>query len=140
MKDEVFIDSGAFIAFLVRSDRLHGEVTSLFARPPRYWTTSILVVSEAYSWFLHRAGEEAARTFRLLLPELPKLRILQADDRHREAVWLKLDVLRGAKLTFVDASSLVWLESRETKTVWGTDHHLGLEGAQVVPGSPAPAT
>ncbi len=93
--------------------------------------------AETYSWFLHRAGEEAARTFRLLLAELPKLRILQADDRHWEAVWLKLDALRGAKVTFVDASSLVWLESREIRTVWGTDHHLGLEGAKVVPGSPA---
>jgi hypothetical protein len=52
------------------------------------------------------------------------------------AVWAKLDDLRGLKLTFVDASSLVWLQEREIKTVWGTDHHLAVEGARVLPGSP----
>jgi len=134
---EVFVDSGAFIAFLVRGDRLHSEAAGLFARPPRHWSTSILVVSETYGWFLHRLGEEAARTFRELLEELPRLRVLNTDDRHRQAVWSKLDSLRGTKLTYVDASSLVWLEQRRISRVWGTDHHLSIEGARVFPGSPA---
>jgi hypothetical protein len=85
---------------------------------------------------LYRLGEEVARTFRNFLQELPKLRVLGANDEHRRAVWKKLDRLRGAKLTFVDASGLVWLEKRGIDTVWGTDHHLGLEGATVIPGPP----
>lgn len=134
--ERVFIDSGAFIAFIDRSDSLHGEARALFARPPRRWATSLLVVAEAYGWFLHRMGEEVARTFRALLGELPKLGLLGADTEHDAAVSRKLDDLRGCKLTYVDASSLVWLERKRIGTVWGTDHHLGLEGAQVVPGSP----
>ena len=136
MTPGVYIDSGAFIAFLDRSDRLHAEVERLFARKPRHWSTSILVVSETYSWFLHRLGEEAARAFRGMLQELPDLEILPADERHQTSVWRKLDALRGLKLTFVDASSLVWLEARAIAVVWGTDHHLGVEGARIVPGSP----
>jgi len=46
----------------------------------------------------------------------------------------KLDALRGRKLTIVDASSLVILEARCIPTAWGTDHHLGFEGAVVRPG------
>jgi predicted nucleic acid-binding protein len=134
--DQVFIDSGAFIAFLVRSDRRHQDAVTLFARPPRRWCTSVLVVSETYSWFLYRSGEESARKFRQFLKDLPTLRVLGASDEHREAVWEKLDKLRGAKLTFVDASGLVWLEKRNITTVWGTDHHLALEGAKVIPGPP----
>jgi predicted nucleic acid-binding protein len=134
--DEVFIDSGAFIAFLVRSDHQHQEAVALFARPPHRWCTSVLVVSETYSWFLHRTGEESARVFRQFLEELPKLRVLGASDQHGEAVWEKLDKLRGAKLTFVDASGLVFLEKRNISTVWGTDHHFALEGATVIPGPP----
>lgn len=110
----------------------------LFAQPPRRWCTSVLVVSETYSWFLYKLGEEVGRTFRNFLDELPKLRVLDANDEHRDAVWKKLDRLRGAKLTFVDASGLVWLEKRGIGTVWGTDHHLGLEGATVIPGPPIP--
>jgi predicted nucleic acid-binding protein len=133
---QVFIDSGAFIAFLDRSDRLHEEVVALFARPPRRWCTSVLVLAETYGWFLHRLGEDAARTFRLMTAELPGLVILGVDNRHRSAVDRKLEILRGTKLTYVDASSLVWLASKRITTVWGTDHHLSIEGTKVIPGPP----
>ena len=39
MSREVFLDSGAFIAFLDRSDQLHDHVAALFARPPKRWRT-----------------------------------------------------------------------------------------------------
>lgn len=136
MSGEVFVDSGAFIAFLDGSDRSHADVSALLDRPPRAWCTSLLVVAETYGWFLHRLGEEPARTFRGLIRELPELRLLDADVAHHAAVSRKLDVLRGRKPTYVDASSLVWLERRRIATVFGTDHHLSLEGARVVPGRP----
>ena len=69
--------------------------------------------------------------------ELPALRVLGADARHLAAVHAKLEALRGTKLSWVDASSLVWLEQRGIRTVWGTDHHLSLDGAKVAPGPPA---
>ena len=135
MRGGVFVDSGAFIAFFDRSDGAHAEARPLFARPPRRIRTSVLVLSETYSWFLHRMGEEAARAFRRFLGDLPNLEMLPADASHHKAVARKLDDLRGCKLTYVDASSLVWLGKRRIDTVWGTDHHLGLEGAKVVPGA-----
>jgi hypothetical protein len=92
------------------------------------------VVAETYGWFLHRLGEDAARAFRLLVEELPSLRVLGADTKHLAAVHEKLERLRGTKLTWVDASSLVHLEQQRVTTVWGTDHHLGIEGANVIPG------
>lgn len=133
MKGEVFIDSGALIAFMFRRDRHHAAAIELFADPPARWCTSVLVVAETYSWFLHRGGEEAARVFRGFLEGLSGLEILDTDEAHRRAVWEKLDRLRGGHLTYVDASSLVWLEKREISTVWTTDHHLALEGAKVLP-------
>ncbi len=60
--DAVFLDSGIFIAFLDRSDRFHSAAVELFSNPPRRSHTSLAVVSETYGWFLHRLGEEAART------------------------------------------------------------------------------
>lgn len=133
-----FIDSGAFIALLDRSDRLHPMVEPLFANPPRQLVTSLLVVAETHGWFLHRLGEEAARAFHAFLDELPGLRLLGVNSAHHAAIRKKLDRLRGAKLTYVDASSLVWLEQLRIPSVWGTDHNLALEGARVVPGSPPP--
>jgi predicted nucleic acid-binding protein len=129
----VFVDSGIFIAFLDRSDHYHQAALRLFADPPRRWYTSLAVVSETYGWFLHRLGEDAARTFRLALTDLPRLELLALDAAHHEAVGRMLDRFRGRKLTYVDASSLVFLAERRVREVWGTDHDLALEGARVLP-------
>ena len=129
----VFLDSGIFIAFLDRSDHYHPEAARLFAAPPRRWYTSLGVVGETYGWFLHRLGEDAARAFRLALADLPRLNLAPIDPRLHEATVRKLERLRGHKLTYVDASSLVLLERLDIREVWGTDSDLSLDGARVIP-------
>jgi predicted nucleic acid-binding protein len=131
----VFLDSGIFIALMSRKDRWHEQAVALFGGPTPRWSTSILVVSETYTWFLHRMGEEQARTFRQLIGNLKGLRILDATQEHHAAVARMLDKFRGAKLSFVDASSLVHLEQRKIRRVWSTDHHLGVGGAEILPRS-----
>lgn len=44
-----------------------------------------------------------------------------------------LDRFCGRKLTYVDASSLVFPAERRISEVWGTDHALALGGARVLP-------
>jgi predicted nucleic acid-binding protein len=135
MSTAAFLDSGIFIALMSRKDRWHAQAVALFSGPTPRWATSVLVVSETYSWFLHRMGEEQARTFRQLLGNLKDLKILDATVVHHLDVTKVLERFRGTKLTYVDASSLVHLEQKKISTVWSTDHHLGLSGAQVLPRS-----
>jgi len=130
-----FLDSGIFIALMSRKDRWHDQAAVLFSGPTPRWSTSVLVISETYSWFLHRMGEEQARTFRQLIGNLSDLRILEATIAHHADVTKVLERFRGTKLTYVDASSLVHLEQKKISVVWSTDHHLGLSGAQVLPRS-----
>jgi predicted nucleic acid-binding protein len=131
--EAAFLDTGIFIAFLDRSDAYHAAAVRLFVEPPRRWMTSLAVVSETYGWFLHRLGEDAARRFRIALADLPGLELLPLDRRHHGAVAAKLERLRGQKLTYVDASSLVFLSSLRIRVVWGTDRDLAIEGARLVP-------
>jgi predicted nucleic acid-binding protein len=128
-----FLDSGIFIAFLDRSDRFHAAAVELFSSPPRRCHTSLAVVSETYGWFLHRLGEEAARAFRLALADFTWLTLHAVDAAHHAAVVKKLERLRGHKLTYVDASALVFLSRLRIREVWGTDRDLSIEGARVVP-------
>ena len=128
-----FLDSGIFIAFLDRSDRFHTAAVELFSNPPRRCHTSLAVVSETYGWFLHRLGEEAARTLRLALADFSWLKLEALDAGHHAAVVAKLERLRGHKLTYVDASSLVFLARLRIREVWGTDRDLSIEGARVLP-------
>ncbi len=129
----VFLDSGIFIAFLDRSDHYHAAALRLMSDPPRRWYSSLPVVSETYGWFLHRFDEEAARAFRLLLGDLPRLELLAVDVAHHRAVCQTLDRHRGHKLTYVDASSLALLQVKGIREVWGTDRDLALDGARVLP-------
>jgi predicted nucleic acid-binding protein len=131
--DSAFLDSGIFIAFLDRSDRFHRAAIELFSNPPRRCHTSFAIVSETYGWFLHRLGEDAARTFRLALADFSWLTLQTLDAGHHAAVVQKLERLRGHKLTYVDASSLVLLSRLRIRVVWGTDQDLSIEGARVVP-------
>ena len=97
--------------------------------------TSLLVVSETYSWFLHRHGEETARNLRAFIAALSELLILPVTlDDHTRTLRM-LDRFRGTKLTYVDAASLGHIEGRKIKTVWSTDHHLSLTGAEILPRS-----
>ena len=131
---EVFLDTGIFVAWLVAADRRHDEAAALFDGVSAPLVTSLAVISEAYSFFLHRFGEDAGRSFRAALSALPRLELCPIDHAHHRAVERKLDKLRGMKLTYVDASSLVCIAGRRIATVWGTDSDLALEGAEVLPG------
>ena len=131
----VFLDTGIFIALLSRRDQRHKQAVSLFSGPRPLWFTSILVWSEAYAWFLHRHGEETARSFRNLVASLEGLQILATNATDHEAALRMLDRMRGSRLTYVDASSLALMERYEIRIVWSTDFHLALAGAAVLPRS-----
>jgi len=133
MIGRVFLDTGIFIAFLNRKDRWHSQAVALFNDPKPLWSTSVLVISEAYSWMLFRMGEEAARAFRLLVDNLPDLRIFEATTEYHRDVAKMLDRLRGSRLTYVDASSLALMGQNGIRRVWATDRHLGLTGAEILP-------
>lgn len=135
MKERVFLDSGIFIALLNRRDRWHEHACALFNNAPPAWHTSWLVCSETYSWFLHRMGEETARNFRSFFEALPKLSLFDVTAAHHRHVAAVLERYRGTKLTYVDASSLAFIERKKIRTVWSTDHHLGLTGATIFPRS-----
>ena len=132
-EQRVFLDTGIFIAALSRRDQHHQSARALFGGSRPRWHTSLLVWSEAYSWFLHRHGEEAARTFRLFADSLEELIVFDIDGEHHQQACRMLNRLRGARLTYVDASSLAFMEEHRIGTVWSTDHHLGLAGARVLP-------
>lgn len=129
----VFLDTGILVALLNAKDQWHNAATALFESGNPAWHTSYLVLSESYSFFLHRYGEEPTRTLRKFVAALPNVTVHPADQTLHQNTYKMLDRLRGARLSYVDASSLCLLRTHKIKTVWSTDHHLGLTGAEVLP-------
>ncbi len=134
--EPVFLDSGAFLSFLVRTAPAHERMVPLFERAPPHLYTSVLVIAETYDWLRRRtAGGEAI--FNDLLRALPDLEVLRADFGHARAVERKLAAHREPDLSYLAASSLVFLGRHQILEVWGTDPLLGMEGARVRPGPAA---
>jgi len=131
--EKVFIDSGVFIAYLNKRDRWHQQALYLFQEKNISPYTTELVISETYSWFLHQAGEEIARQFRLFVKAIPKLKIIFSGAEAFDSTAAMLDKHRGAKLSYVDAASLAILEAQKIATVWSTDYHLSLTGRTIKP-------
>lgn len=82
MTASVFLDSGIFVAFLNRRDQWHAQARTLLDGPKPRRGTSLLVISETYSWFLHRMGEESARNLGLLVDNVPGLKVFKVTAEH----------------------------------------------------------
>ena len=93
----------------------------------------MLVLSETYSWFLHKLDEGAAREFLAFVDVLKGLVVFDVPASMRKDAQRTLDRFRGTKLTYVDAVSLALIEKHKIKSVWGTDHDLTFTGARLLP-------
>lgn len=69
-RNEAYLDTSAFIAFLDRSDSYHTIFKSAFAAPPAL-VTSALVIAEGHGWFLRRYDGRRAREFLSFVDALP---------------------------------------------------------------------
>ena len=130
---KVFLDTGIFVAAMNGYDEYHEAVRAMFDGPAPRWHTSVLVWSEAYNWFLHQHGDDAARSFGSMVASLEGLVMFTADEEHHAEVCRMSDRLRRERLSYVDASSLVLMERHGIGTVWSTDPRMGLTGARVLP-------
>jgi hypothetical protein len=93
----------------------------------------MLVLSETYSWFLHKLDEESAREFLAFTEAFEGLTVLDVPSAIRRDARRVLDRFRGSKLTYVDAVSLAFIEKHRIKQVWGTDNDLTFTGATLLP-------
>lgn len=132
-RPRVFLDTGIVVAALNRRDRHHDAAMDLFGGPVPRWHTSALVWSEACAWFLQRGGEASAARCRRFLEELAGLEVLEATAGLQYETSRMLERLDAPTLTWVDASSLAFMEAADIRVVWATDRHLGLTGAEVLP-------
>ncbi len=130
-KTEVYVDTGAFIAFLDKSDSYHRLFAQLFSDPPLLLTTT-LVITEGHAWFLKRYDPLRALQFLNFLKDLPRLKIHSIGKEEVERGTHVLRRYSDQTLTLVDAVGLQLMEQLKVKICWGTDRHLKLGGKRLV--------
>ena len=130
-KTEAYVDTSALIAFADGSDTFHALFRRLFADPPDFITTT-LVVAEGHGWFLRRFDSSRALQFLAMVESMRPLRVLGVSAREQDAGTELLRKYSDQALTMADAVGLHVMEKRQIKTCWSTDFHLGLTGVQLV--------
>ena len=130
-RTEAYVDTGAFIAFLDRSDTHHALFARLFSDPPAL-VTSALVVAEGHGWFLRRYDGHRAVQFLNLIDALSVLTVEAFDDRARARTGRVVKKFTDQPLTLADAHGLELMKRRRTSRCWSTDRHLTLMGASLV--------
>jgi predicted nucleic acid-binding protein len=134
-RTEAYVDTGAFIAFVDRSDSYHHRFRRLFSDPPPLVTTT-LVVAEGHGWFLKRYDRVRARQFLALIDDLEPLQLHAVGAAEYAGGAKMLRKYADQDLTLTDAIGLHLMKERTIRTCWATDFHLGLAGASLVVNEP----
>jgi len=130
-KTESYVDTGAFIAFLDKSDSFHHLFKRLFSDPDKLVTSS-LVISEAHGWFLRRYDAYKAQQFLLFLDDLNIISILAFGSAEIIKAKIQLNKYQDQSLTLADAHGLSIIKERKIRNCWSVDRHFKLSGCRLV--------
>jgi predicted nucleic acid-binding protein len=126
-RNDCYVDTSAFIAFVDESDKYHRLFYSLFAQGPPLVTSS-LTISEGHCWFLRKYNAERARRFLAFVRELPGLEIESFGEAEILEVAALATRFKDQNLTLADSHGLAIMKEHGVKLCWSTDRHLGLTG------------
>jgi len=136
----VFIDTSAWIDLMNSNERHHTAAVTFHQSlsPMTLRITSWGIVSETYTWIRYHIGaREASRwlTVKETMENQGFLQVIYPDSQMEAGVRKVIARYHDQKLSYVDAFSIVLLQSRlDIDAVFAFDHHMALAGLPVLPG------
>ena len=136
---KLFIDASAFIALIHSKDRHHQEAVQYYTslQKSTLLLTTVLVVSETYTWLRYRVGFSEATQFLDIVTETVEtgwMRVVYPDP---ETVNKAHGILRrypDQKLSYADAVSIAVMEKSGVKDAFTFDVHFLALRKNVWPG------
>lgn len=119
----LFIDTGAFIALVDERDPLHQETRTFYTSLTKGASllTSLMVVSETYTWLRYHAGSNLAIRFLEIIEKAEKagsLKVIIPDEDVKSKAHAVLRKYLDQDLSYVDAVSFVILETMKIKDIF----------------------
>jgi uncharacterized protein len=113
VRDSVYVDTSAWIAFFSARDQNHAEAERLFREAVLrkvLLTTTNLVLAEVHRLILHRAGVAAACVALERIGLSAYTSVVFAADRHHSAAIDWLARLKSHRITYADAVGFAVIE------------------------------
>lgn len=129
--NRAYVDTGAFISLLDRSDTYHPLFLRLFSDPPALITTP-LVIAEGHGWFLKRFDITRALQFLNFIDELKCLEVVDVGEKSLKETGEILRKFSDQEMTLADAAGLWLMKKLKISQCWSTDRHLSLTGIPLV--------
>jgi predicted nucleic acid-binding protein len=132
---QVFVDTGAWIALALTRDPLHARARAAWQQllgdgvAP---VTSVPVVLETFTFLDRNAARTVALSWQASLRTVPRLGILPATDRDLAKAWTYFDRADLHKLSAVDAVSFVLMTDRRIRVAFAFDSHFSTAGFRTV--------
>lgn len=130
-KSEAYVDTSALIALCDRSDTYHALFRRLFSDPPALVTTA-LVIGEGHAWFARRFDAPRGLRFLAMIEAMKPLRTVSVGRREQNAGVELLQRFSDQRMTLADAVGLHVMATRNIRSCWSTDRHMGLTGVPLV--------
>lgn len=134
--EDIFIDTGGWVALADEDDVHHKEATYLFPsllKTCKGLLTSNLVVAESYILILKELGHNAAVAFLDKINSSPKIiRIHSSYDLEKEAEQI-LKKFRDQDFSYTDAVSFSIMKTHKIKKAFSFDKHFQTMGLIRIP-------
>lgn len=134
--EEIFVDTGAWVALADRDDRHHQEAASLYPELLRNYgrlVTSDLVVSEVYVILRRALGYSHAMSFLEGVKASPRIQeVFSTEDLEEQAVSI-LKQYADQDFSLTDAVSFALMRSRHISKAFAFDSHFSTAGFAVLP-------
>ena len=132
---EVFVDSGAWIALALTQDPLHLRAVHTWMRLHELRArlyTSAPVVLETFTFLDRNASRDVALLWKESLNDVGGLTVLGCSQEDVQLAWTYFERRDLHKLSAVDATSFVLMTKHEIKHAFSFDHHFASVGFHVV--------
>lgn len=133
--EQVFVDTGAWVALALTRDPLHGRARETWEDlrgAGARLTTSTPVVLETFTFLDRHATRQVALTWKESLRSVNRFRIFPCNARAVERAWAYFERPDLHKLSAVDAVSFVLMSERTIRVAFAFDVHFAAAGFRLV--------
>jgi uncharacterized protein len=132
-EERIFVDTGAWFAYVNAADPDHQRVRRILDRPSGRLVTSNYLFDETVTLTQARLGHRRAVAVGRILLDRAVVELLSVLSADEQTAWLLFEKRPDRSYSFTDCTSFVLMRREKILTAAALDQHFSQEGFVVLP-------